>query len=230
MKKKKVLIIVLIALILTVIIGTSYAYWLMTFTQNGVNLVSSECFELTFTQESDDISIIDAYPMTDNAGSKLTPFTFKVKNICNYNADFNIDLETLNSSTMGVDYIRVKVNEMDSFVLGTKESTNQIANTNVSDSRILYSSSLIPNQEKTYNIRLWIDYDSTAEQSADKEYKGKIAVVATLNKSTHVVALNANGGYVEENKILKNVGETIGEIPTPSREHFVFKGWYSDEE
>ena len=45
---------------------------------------------------------------------------------------------------------------------------------------------LSPNEEKEYELRLWIDYDTTAE-AMGKTYQGKIAIVATAIHESEVI-------------------------------------------
>ena len=43
----------------------------------------------------------------------------------------------------------------------------------------------------------------------------------------YVVNLNANGGFVSPNSVSVDIGEEIGAIPTPTRDNYVFEGWYT---
>ena len=49
----------------------------------------------------------------------------------------------------------------------------------------MYTGSINAHEEKTYHLKLWIDYDATVEQAANKTYTSKINVIA--NSETEVV-------------------------------------------
>ena len=76
-KKTKVAIIGVIALVL-VTIGASYAYWLITRTQQGENVITTGCLDITLNG-SGDITLSNQIPMSDEEGMKLMPYTFTVK-------------------------------------------------------------------------------------------------------------------------------------------------------
>lgn len=50
-----------------------------------------------------------------------------------------------------------------------------------------------------------------------------------VKEKSNTLTFNANGGNVSTNSIEVTNGETIGSIPTPSREGYRFAGWYINE-
>ena len=51
--------------------------------QTGHNQITSKCFRLEFIEEEDsNISLREAYPISDEDGRNLVPYTFKVVNEC----------------------------------------------------------------------------------------------------------------------------------------------------
>ncbi len=81
------------------VIGVSYAVWQMTLTQTDSNVVTTSCFKLDF-QEENDIELENAYPITDEEGKVLTPYTFTITSLCDSNAKYQINLEVLNETTL----------------------------------------------------------------------------------------------------------------------------------
>ncbi|MBR1416198.1 MAG: InlB B-repeat-containing protein [Bacilli bacterium] len=224
---KILLTVIAIALVFT--IGTSYALWILTLNQEGENVVRTDCFDLSFTDQ-DAIELIDTYPMSETEGSLTIPYQFTIKNICSYTADYQVNLESLEDTTLDASYLRTKVDNYDSFLLGSINTNDTKTIANSFDSRTIASGTLIANEEVTHQIRLWIDEDSSVENAAQKMYKSKVVVIATLNKNNHVITLNANGGDLTKSRILTTVGKTLGILPTPtsSQEIYEFAGWYSD--
>jgi len=88
-KKKKYIVGISVIAVILVAIGISYAYWMLTFKQAEENIVTLDCFKVTFTGEND-INLTNAYPMQDDGlysfyGS-ATPYHFTITNVCESNA------------------------------------------------------------------------------------------------------------------------------------------------
>ena len=78
-KRNKALVLVIgILLVLTVIIGISYAFYSFTIGQEGSNQLGSECFKLTF-EDKNNISLLDTIPLSEEEASSLTPYEFTKK-------------------------------------------------------------------------------------------------------------------------------------------------------
>ena len=108
-KKYKVsLIVVTILLVLSLFIGLSYSLWSSTMTQSDTNLVETACFKIEFS-ESSNISMSNAYPISDRKGLTGTPYTFKVTNTCDLDSSLNIAINPLNSTTMSLDAIKTAI-------------------------------------------------------------------------------------------------------------------------
>src|SRR5574344_2658857 len=107
-KNKVLLVIVSLLLVLTITIGISYAYWKLNFTQTAANSLATDCFSITFTEDNN-ISLINAYPLVDADGEKLTPYTFTIKNNCTSYASYQVNLEVLNTSTLADSYLKMQL-------------------------------------------------------------------------------------------------------------------------
>ncbi len=98
-KKKNVLILIGLTIAIISFIGVSYAFWVLNFTQTKENNILSSCFNITF-DDSNDINLEKAYPISDEEGKKLTPYRFSIENHCDEPASFDINLEVLNTTTL----------------------------------------------------------------------------------------------------------------------------------
>ena len=186
MKNKKIILCILgILLVFSILIGLSYAYWLTTNSQENSNIAKAGCFDTQFIENSDAIKLDSIYPISDSQGTKLTPFSFTIKNTCNYDANYQINLETL-SSTLKLKNIRVKLSDNDSNLL-TNFSTNT-KGLESTDSRLLTSGTLNSGSSKTFELRVWLDKDTTLDDinntmGADNSWEGKITVITALDSS-----------------------------------------------
>lgn len=151
-RHKKYLIGIGVLLILSIFIGMSYAYWMITHTQTTTNLAGSGCFVTTFTDQNN-INLTNQFPIIDSDGAKLTPYTFTIKNTCTINAKYQVDLETLNTTTLGLNHVKLSFNASGS--TGTPRFLNNIDTTNntianATDARNLGIGYLDAGQSKTY--------------------------------------------------------------------------------
>ena len=108
-KKHKITLLVIgILLALSLMLSSSYALWVFNVSQESTNVVVSDCFQITYT-DTHPISLEYAFPMEDSLGVQLTPYEFSITNVCNHPADFQINLETLNTSTMDLNAVSARL-------------------------------------------------------------------------------------------------------------------------
>ncbi|MBD9075378.1 hypothetical protein EGP91_05215 [bacterium] len=176
-KKTTIIISIIILLVLSVAIGISYAYWVLNLNQDSKNIVSTKCLNVTFT-EGDAINLQKTYPMEDEEGKKLTPYTFNLKNECNDKANYQINLETLTDSTLDINYVKVKLND-DINILGDKEAVTKTLD-NAIDSRMLETGILNANETKTFNLNVWLSYDAPND-TMNKTFESKITVTTSYH-------------------------------------------------
>ena len=186
MKNKKIILSILgILLVFSILIGLSYAYWLTTNSQENSNIAKAGCFDTQFIENSDAIKLDSIYPISDSQGTKLTPFSFTIKNTCNYDANYQINLETI-SSTLKLKNIRVKLSDNDSNLLSNFSTNTKVLKS--TDSRLLTSGTLNSGLSKTFELRVWLDKDTTLDDinntmGADNSWEGKITVITALDSS-----------------------------------------------
>ena len=188
MKKKYKITILLIGIFFTIslMIGLSYAYYIFSVSQSGTNVVRSDCFEITF-DDGNAINLNNAIPLTDLEARKLTPYTFNIKNICNTTMKYNVNIETLNNSTIDLNAVATKLDGKKKQILGTLDNNENIVNNNASSSKTIYTSILKAGEERTHNLRLWIDENATNAQSVNKIYSSKVVINTTLNNYSELV-------------------------------------------
>ena len=224
---KKEYIIFALSLVIILLSTFSFAfYYSVDSTQESI--VTSECFKLSF-EDQNDINLDKAYPLSDSEGSNLKPYTFTIRNVCNKAGNYQVNIETLNNSTLSTNYLKYKLDNQTPDILGNQLEVQEYINNNVSESRNIEVGVILPNEEVTYNLRLWIYEESTFEQTSEKEYSGKVVVKTIDNKEPYqTITLNTNGGEITNNEIIKIKTRQIGELEEPTRLGYDFDGWYLD--
>ena len=212
-KKNKILVLSLaIALMLSIVVSISYAMYIFNISQGGSNIVRTDCFEITYS-DMNPISLVNSIPMSDNEAKELTPYIFTISNVCNYAVDYNVNIETLNSSTMNLDGVKVRLGDFKPKVLGSIEDNDEsvIINNNVLSSKTIKQGHLKAGASKTYNLRVYIDESSTYEQTGNKTFASKVVVSAKLNPNYTEAVLMRGDLFNKKIKTLSGI-----ENPNPT--------------
>ncbi len=189
---KKNIIFLSISLVLIILlgIGVSYSIWNASVSQDTNNTAYTECFDLSITNKENNISLDNAYPISNDKGKSLTPYTFTITNTCDITVQYNINLEVLNNSTLSSKFIDVMF-EGNINLLSSYDSTDKV-NTSSIESRKLTTGILKSKESKDYSLRLWIDYTTTLEDLNNeiKSFKSKIVVVGKPINYTGDIVFN----------------------------------------
>ena len=190
MKKRIVILVVSLIAITGIIVGVSYAFFSIGGSQEQANTFTSGCLNISLTNESTSINLTNTYPITDIEGLETTSYDFTIKNTCTTETNYSINLESLNKQTnsLSADYIKVALSSdtVDHVISKLSDNTSVTPEIDGSyESYNLYTGTLKGSESKTYHLKLWIDYDATKEEAANKTYSSKINVIA--NPETTVV-------------------------------------------
>ena len=178
--KKTILIILSILIVLGLFLGVYYAYYIKSINQEESNIVKTKCLNFSLTNEKNDINLDEQYPIPDSEGRKLTPYQFTITNTCEQFISYNVNLESLEATTMDSSAVKVMINNEAPVNLSTLESTSVSIDTS-KDSKILATGSLGSSDSVDYALRLWMDYGDTADTSSmNKVFESKVVVTATV--------------------------------------------------
>ena len=193
MNKKKLKIII-ISLILIASISLSYAYWQFNKVQNDLNMAGTNCFSLTYTDNTNSLILDNIVPIEDEEGLKEKGYSFTIKNTCNTIATYEVNLEDILASSnikhMPNKYIKVSLNDSTPKVLNTYEEVKTTIS-NATNSFKLTSGSLRPDEEATYELKLWMDSETPAiDEVMSATFESKITV---------------NTSYIEEENLVNDI-------------------------
>ena len=194
--KRKIYISLLVSVIC--IVGVSYAFFTMYLRQADNNSMTAlSCFTSTLTEENSALNLENEFPISDENGMKKTPFTFKVTNNCDNYVKVYITIDPLKEGTANYilsKYIKANVSSKDttdgeSLIVGN-QSTKVLENKD--NGFIVKEVTLAPNGSKEFDLRLWIDYDTTKEQAAGMIYLNQVVIVTEPNQPTFAETILAN--------------------------------------
>lgn len=192
--KTKTLIIVAILILIFSVIGVSYAAIFYSKTGEKVNTVSTGTMMMSYSENTNGISLTNAYPMTDEVGMALNQdrqyFDFTVsattggQSIINYMITATKEAD----STLPDNAIKVYLTNTD----GSRE-TQILAPTKVSDLSItsnssgdapsgqfiLFASDFRESDTRNYRLRMWVSNDYVLPDAA-MTYKLRVNVYGNV--------------------------------------------------
>ncbi len=201
------------------IIGVSFAWFRLYLSQSENNAISTRnCFDTTLTEENSQIELTDAFPISDEDGLKQTPFTFTLKNNCSsyvkaYITIYSTNRTSTDASYLKDDYLKVNISpkgttKNSSLILGEQSLTNLEAD---KEGYMIIDTGLNANEEKSYDLRIWMDSETSLEQGLSKNWAGKIVVIT---EASHLPSA-PKGWYESEDGALLAALKRDNEITSP---------------
>ena len=170
------------------IIGVSYAYWRFTYIGEKTNNATSGCFNIELTDQKDEINLTNAYPIMDEEGLKLKPFSFTLKNTCSIFAHYYVNLEMLEGTNLNSKWVATKINSDAITTLDKyKSATTTISGS--TESRTIAEGYLGSDDTVDYTVSFWMDEDATINDDVmNKVFKSKVVVVSEPGNYSPVTA------------------------------------------
>ena len=189
------LFVIITLLIINSSLATSYSLWMTIEKQEDSNTIIAGCFDILFNDLdsnniSTSISLLNTYPLSNEVGMRLSPYTVKIKNNCSIAASYKLLINTLNDNTLeetNLNYYLKKNNVaigpanlggLTPFILqdSTKTIIENEKNVQIKNSYVLSYGTLNPTEEITYELRLWVKEEAT--DVMEKEFKAVVALEA----------------------------------------------------
>ena len=213
--KKKIKIYYGLLITLVVFMGVSYAWFRLKLTQTNSNVIGTRtCLDASLTEKTSKITLSDAFPISDEDGLKQTPFTFTLKNNCDSYVKVYITIDSkyrtstdaayLNDSFLKANLSSKGTTDGSSVLLGSQTLT-ELEGTN--KGYILVTTGLKANEEKSYDLRVWMDGETSIADGLNKNWEGKIVVIGVA----------ANEEVTLKDAILAN-NEIKSPLTTPGKE------------
>ena len=190
-KKKRLKIYYGLLVTVLCIAGVSFAWFRLNLSQSNSNVIGTRtCLDTTLTEVTSKIFLTDVFPISDEEGLKQSPFTFTIKNNCDEYVKVSITLvseyrESTDTKYLKDDYVKTNLStkgltDKNSVILNTLSLEDVDAS---NKGYVLEQTGLKANEEKNYDLRLWMDQETTNEQGLNKAWSGKIVViVAAANR------------------------------------------------
>ena len=183
-RKRKITVITVIGVMLFSCVATlSYALWERLFTQSDENKISTNCFDITYENESAATTLNKAVPIKEEEGITLTPYKVTIKNTCDTMAKYNVILNKKEGSNLADKNVRIEVDNKTMLLSDAAQIEKKtISNYQVNSSYIIGTGYSLPKSERTINIRSWLDYETTEDEGQNKSFLYKITIETGATK------------------------------------------------
>ena len=210
-KKKYIVIMVAMLIMLSTVVGTSYAYLRGISKTNNSVVISAGTIALTFQNDENVLDIYGAVPMSDEDGlAQSTEYSFDVKNNGTIPAVYTITLDNTCEAGNGIDlcipdqYIKVGIK--------TGSEEYKVLEKKDQEKYIIETGELQKGQSQRYKMKIWLDYNTPNTYNAVNDqviaYKGKLGLTYKQGKLKE--------GYLKVLKTLVNTNQIIDFSQAPS--------------
>ena len=198
-RKNKIIKITALLGLFLLVFGISYALFSVVLEGTKKNKISTGTLSLKLTDlEGNDeknmpegtmaINLENAYPMTNEEGLEQTSYEFKIINDGTIDAYYKLKIEALETTDLPVSTIRYNLIENNEpITIEPKLLSNTTTTKKTSNNNNLYqidTDIIKVGEEKTYKLNIWIDYEATIEQAANKTFEGKLEIEGSQITST----------------------------------------------
>ena len=170
-KNRPMLVIIMLSVI--VLVGSSYAWYNVSYNSEDTNTVTAGNLDLVLQNESGVITLTNTVPQSDSSGLNSSAYSFTVKNSGSISNKYTVylDDETVSGNRISDSNIRYSL-EKNSYSTGAI-GLNTL--NGVSGKRKLAEGVLQAGETATYKLRVWIAESATTEIEG-QQFKAKIRI------------------------------------------------------
>lgn len=222
MKNKKMLFIFSLSIIaIILIVAFSYAYLMYTTKQDEFNNFVAACYNVTYSENTEGISLESRVPMSDSDGLKTDPYVLSIKNNCSQTLPYTVNLNILSGSTTSDSAIKIAVNDEVTLL-----TSNPVSSSTVDNALRAYNvGSGIIEAGKTVNIsfKSWMDSNVRNNQQENTIFKNKITVEFNQEYLANKILFDNNLDTLYDKPSTATNGLFVG-TGNDNKETYYFKG------
>lgn len=173
-KISKIIVLTLsIGLVVAALVSVTYALFSDDIYATNPEFYSTGFLSIDAHSKSENISLVNSLPLSDEEGVNTVPYIFTIKNIGNLDYKFNVRLISINNeqnNTIAPQYIKIKVDD--------NEVTTLYDVSNVIKSDVILSSG----ESMDIAVRVWLsidetnDFYNTPNSVIGKKFESEIAI------------------------------------------------------
>ena len=167
MSKKSRIMIIAIAALAFIAIGTTFASWLINAKQTNFNTITSGCVNISFSNGNGSLNLDNALPIPDGDGIELQGYTFTVKNNCRGEVSYLLNLDLFNvsgSTNLTTDEIKLAIDNYAPRRVTYYDST-PVNNPNAYGAKTIATGTLAGGASESHTVKMWVDENSTTQNA-----------------------------------------------------------------
>ena len=180
LNKKIIALIVSILLTITAVIISTYALFTSESVADDPSNYTTGLLLITAKSKSENISLMNELPKSDEDGINSEPYIFTIKNQGNLDYKFDIKLLSTNSSSLSPQYIKIKVDDEEVTTLSS-----------LINSKIKSDVVLAAGQSIDVTIRVWLSFD-TPNSEIGKTFTSQIVTDGQAIYTSTNTDINSN--------------------------------------
>ena len=224
-KKRRIKNILIFALTtLLLVVGISYAYINFSVEGTKANLIKAGCLKFSFA-ETTGLSLGNSAPMADKTGLASSPYTFTITNTCSSEAYYTTTFNILDdSNTDNISKVKVALggdsNVLPTLITDLEQVELQETPTNVIETYLLDTGYLAVDEAKTFDLRMWIDYDVTSFEGL---FNSKIIIEAIAKEGPSYSSATSGYQVLENNDIIDSPIKANNLAPSENQPSGLYK-------
>ena len=163
-RNKKITIVVLVVgLVISLWNASTYALFSSDVYNANYDSYSTGLLSITAKSKSENVSLTNALPISDDEGKQSTPYVFTIKNEGNLDYQFDVKLLSTSSNTFSPQYIKLQIDDGD---VTTLSSVNSVIKDDIT---------LLAGESVDISIRIWLSID-TPNTEIGKSFESQIVI------------------------------------------------------
>lgn len=164
-------LLILIALAVVTLMGSSYAWYSVSFKSNKEQTLTAGTLSLTLNEKTESITLTNAVPQSDEDGLENTPYNFSLTNNGTLSSSYSIYLDdlslTASSTRLSDSFIKYNIQEKQ-IDTGTKILAAQ-------KDRKIIEGVIDAGETIDFSLRIWVSEEATASISG-QEFRAKLRI------------------------------------------------------
>ncbi len=184
------------------VLGLSFAYFTARIEESDSYSLKGKAksggYDIGFIENVEGITIENTYPMPNEMGLKLDPYTFTVtNNEPTSKISVDVIIEVADNSTLSDDLINVSIGE--EIITLNPDLSVSPSETTFKSAYKIFTFSLNPNESKTFDLHTWMNENGTIENAQNKTWSSRVLVIPKEpeligpDKTLEILNLVSNG-------------------------------------
>ena len=162
------------------VMGLSFAYFTAQIEESDSYSLKGKAksggYDIGFIENAEGITIENTYPMPNEMGLKLDPYTFTVtNNESTTKISVDVIIEVADNSTLSDDLVNVSIGE--EIITLNPDLSVSPSETTFKSAYKIFTFSLNPNESKTFDLHTWMNENGTIENAQNKTWSSRVLVI-----------------------------------------------------